>query len=413
MSVNVEYTVIFIRNVLIGQLISFLNSLTGVWSTLLVENDSSYPLLQSLTGYVCIFLVYLPLFIFFLRKYNRERFSNFQFLWRPWKYAILGLVDLEANFLAIKAYQYTDILSIQLLSCLTIPLVFVLSIFLLHSSFGLSHVLGSVLALVGLIFLTVKDYSQNYSITGKSRAIGDLLCVGSSFCYALSNVLTELFVKTQKKSSTEEIAAASLPEEDTSEKKYCEERLSVESFMENIFLEEDREEIHSNTMTPKNEVLSEKETRGPESTEEEVNQEMNVPIYIPVIENLAMMSFFGSIFATIQFFATDWKTFCADESHWSNLDYVYQFVFGINMLALYTLMPILFILCSACFANVSLLTVNIFGFLFNYIILNEPANHYIYVPIILIVVGLIFFNITDLISSKTLYRINQPWKKFN
>lgn len=32
---------------------------------------------------------------------------------RWWKYMILGLIDIEANYLVIKAYQYTTLTSVQ------------------------------------------------------------------------------------------------------------------------------------------------------------------------------------------------------------------------------------------------------------------------------------------------------------
>lgn len=32
---------------------------------------------------------------------------------RWWKYMILGLIDIEANYLVLKAYQYTTLSSVQ------------------------------------------------------------------------------------------------------------------------------------------------------------------------------------------------------------------------------------------------------------------------------------------------------------
>ncbi len=36
---------------------------------------------------------------------------------RWWKYMILGLIDIEANYLVIKAYQYTTLTSVQVYQC--------------------------------------------------------------------------------------------------------------------------------------------------------------------------------------------------------------------------------------------------------------------------------------------------------
>lgn len=42
-------------------------------------------------------------------------------------YLLLAFLDVEANFLVTKAYQYTSITSVTLLDCFTIPAVMVLS----------------------------------------------------------------------------------------------------------------------------------------------------------------------------------------------------------------------------------------------------------------------------------------------
>ena len=40
---------------------------------------------------------------------------------------LLAVADVEGNFLAVKAYQYTTITSVMLLDCFTIPCCMVLS----------------------------------------------------------------------------------------------------------------------------------------------------------------------------------------------------------------------------------------------------------------------------------------------
>lgn len=42
---------------------------------------------------------------------------------RGWKYFILAFIDVQANYLIVYAYQFTNIASIQLLDCFTIPVV--------------------------------------------------------------------------------------------------------------------------------------------------------------------------------------------------------------------------------------------------------------------------------------------------
>ncbi|KAJ0872229.1 putative solute carrier family 35 member SLC35F1/F2/F6 [Helianthus annuus] len=82
-------------------------------------------------------------------------------------YLLLGLVDVEANYLVVKAYQYTSITSIMLLDCWSIPSVILLT----------------------WLFLKTK-----YS--GSNPIKGDFLVVAGATLYAVSNVSEEFFVKT-------------------------------------------------------------------------------------------------------------------------------------------------------------------------------------------------------------------------
>ncbi|XP_019484877.1 PREDICTED: solute carrier family 35 member F1, partial [Hipposideros armiger] len=69
---------------------------------------------------------------------------------RWWKYMILGLIDLEANYLVVKAYQYTTLTSIQLLDCFVIPVVILLSWFFLLIRYKAVHFIGIVVCILGM-----------------------------------------------------------------------------------------------------------------------------------------------------------------------------------------------------------------------------------------------------------------------
>lgn len=58
---------------------------------------------------------------------------------RWWVYALLAIADVEANYLVVKAYQYTSITSIMLIDCFTIPCVMVLSKAVLRASVSEWH----------------------------------------------------------------------------------------------------------------------------------------------------------------------------------------------------------------------------------------------------------------------------------
>ena len=91
----------------LGQVLSLCLCGTGIFSQLL-ENKYKIetPTTQSFFNYLLLALIFLSQLIY-----------KGQFLVilrdRGWKYFLLGLIDVEANYLVVKAYQYTNLTSIQ------------------------------------------------------------------------------------------------------------------------------------------------------------------------------------------------------------------------------------------------------------------------------------------------------------
>eukprot|EP00608_Synchroma_pusillum_P006759 CAMPEP_0198423338 /NCGR_PEP_ID=MMETSP1452-20131203/3034_1 /TAXON_ID=1181717 /ORGANISM="Synchroma pusillum, Strain CCMP3072" /LENGTH=429 /DNA_ID=CAMNT_0044143637 /DNA_START=48 /DNA_END=1333 /DNA_ORIENTATION=+ len=116
----------------------------------------------------------------------------------PWyHYAALALVDLEANFLFVKAYQYTSITSIMLLDGFTIPCAMVLSRLVLSARYTPRHGAGVLLCLCGLGCTVLSDVLLS---GGEARAyphavFGDALCLCGAVLYATSNVGQEYLMK--------------------------------------------------------------------------------------------------------------------------------------------------------------------------------------------------------------------------
>lgn len=92
---------------ILGQFLSFLLCGTGVTSQLLVTDYSvSVPTTQLFLVYIFLGAVYgVPVVVR----------SDFLTILRQnwWKYIILGVVDLEANYLVVLAYKYTNITVVQ------------------------------------------------------------------------------------------------------------------------------------------------------------------------------------------------------------------------------------------------------------------------------------------------------------
>ncbi|CAL9684428.1 unnamed protein product [Knipowitschia caucasica] len=150
------------------------------------------PMLQSFFNYVLLCVTYIPVLI--CRKGDQNILQILKSKW--WKYALLALVDVEANYTVVKAYQYTTLTSVQLLDCFVVPVLMVLSWWILKTRFRPVHyaavfvcVLG-VGAMVGADLLAERDQGSTANIL-----LGDGLVLLSAVFYAVSNVCQEYTVK--------------------------------------------------------------------------------------------------------------------------------------------------------------------------------------------------------------------------
>ena len=141
--------------------------------------------------------------------------------------------------------------------------------------------------------------------------------------------------------------------------------------------------------------------------------------WIVIIEYLFWMPFFGALFGVIQFWATqeyrqlpmfyeaspasssapsncstseDGPAFARVASGESYVDLYYQFGFGASMLVIYTLMPVLFYVASATFANLSLLTSDIFSVFWNVTVFGIYPKPTFFISFVLILVGVVIFD---------------------
>ncbi|GLC65724.1 hypothetical protein PLESTF_000333100 [Pleodorina starrii] len=169
-----------LRAVLLAQVLSLLLCVMGTTSGLLASRGINMPATQSFFNYL---LLSITCGAYHLR--NRGlRLSN------PWyHYLLLAVMDVEANFLVTKAYQYTSVTSVTLLDCFTIPAVMVLSALALRARYLPGHYTGAALCIGGLALLVVTDGA---SATGGSQPLlGDALVLMGSLLYACSNVAQE------------------------------------------------------------------------------------------------------------------------------------------------------------------------------------------------------------------------------
>ncbi|KAK1882287.1 Solute carrier family 35 member F2, partial [Dissostichus eleginoides] len=98
-----------LKTLLMGQVCSLLICGTAVSCQYLADAKVETPMLQSFLNYAMLLLVYTS--ILCTRKGDRNILHILKTKW--WKYLLMGVADVEANYTVVKAYQYTTLTSIQ------------------------------------------------------------------------------------------------------------------------------------------------------------------------------------------------------------------------------------------------------------------------------------------------------------
>ncbi|KAG2726119.1 hypothetical protein I3843_01G095500 [Carya illinoinensis] len=169
----------------LGQLLSFLITSTGFTSSELAKKGINAPTSQSFLNYVFLAIIYGSIVLY--RK---------KALKAKWYYYIpLGLVDVEANFLVVKAYQYTSLTSVMLLDCWSIPSVMVLTWIFLKTKYRFRKIVGVVVCVAGLVVVIFSDVHAGDRAGGSNPRKGDSLVIAGAILYAISNVSEEFLVK--------------------------------------------------------------------------------------------------------------------------------------------------------------------------------------------------------------------------
>ncbi|NXN84049.1 S35F2 protein, partial [Bombycilla garrulus] len=182
-----------LKTIVLGQMLSLFICGTAVTSQYLAEvYKVNTPMLQSFINYTLLLLVYTTMLVF--RTGNDSLWQILKQRW--WKYIFLALADIEANYLIVKAYQYTTLTSVQLLDCFGIPILMALSWFLLGARYKLIHFIAVAICLLGVGTMVGADIlAGRQESEGSDVVIGDVLVLLAASLYAISNVGEEYIVK--------------------------------------------------------------------------------------------------------------------------------------------------------------------------------------------------------------------------
>lgn len=170
----------------LGQFLSLLITSTGFSSSELARKGINAPTSQSFLNYVLLAVVYISCMVY--------RWKALKAKW--YYYVILSVVDVEANFLVVKAYQYTSITSVMLLDCFTIPSVILLTWLFLKTKYSFRKFVGVFICLAGLVTVVFSDVHSTDRARGSNPVKGDILVIAGSLLYAVSNVSEEYLVKS-------------------------------------------------------------------------------------------------------------------------------------------------------------------------------------------------------------------------
>jgi solute carrier family 35 protein F1/2 len=198
----------YVFAILHGQVISILIAGTGVFASILsnFHPNANFPLFMNLFNYFFLSL--------FLVKYHcckrptelelddildfdtpNEPIKKSNVEIKNWVYLGAAILDVEANFLVLLAYNYTTITSVMLLDCFTIPCAMVLSYFFLGCRYTKKHYLGTFVCLIGLVCIILNDFFYGEQSSSKNAVLGDVFCLIGAMLYACSNVIQETLVK--------------------------------------------------------------------------------------------------------------------------------------------------------------------------------------------------------------------------
>ncbi|KAH8980384.1 solute carrier family 35 member SLC35F1/F2/F6 [Lactarius hatsudake] len=199
----------FVLSLLAGQIVSLCITCTSVATEELTFRNWALPTTQTFFLYLSLFVTYTPYTIYWcmlpildiMQKWTLCQATDGFDGWlkviyeRGWKYIILAACDVEGNFLVVKAYQYTDLLSCMLLEAWAIPVCMFFSYVHMRTRFHWTQILGVVICVAGLCLLVASDQITNKSWTALDKGKGDAFMIIGATLYGFTNATEEFLVR--------------------------------------------------------------------------------------------------------------------------------------------------------------------------------------------------------------------------
>ena len=175
----------------LGQILALCITATNTLTTLLVIAGTSIPAFQSLFNYVLLNLIFTG---YTLYKYGFKKW--FKLLLRDgWKFFLFAFCDVQGNYFTVLAYNYTTIISAQLINFWAIVVVVIVSFLLLRVRYRWYQIVGIIICIGGEGIILGSDH-----ITGANAGVavdplkGDLFALLGATFYGITNLLEEFLV---------------------------------------------------------------------------------------------------------------------------------------------------------------------------------------------------------------------------
>jgi len=146
---------------------------------------------QTFFLYFSLFVVYTP---YTMYQYGMNGWGQ-MVIRDGWKYFILAACDVEGNFLVVKAYQYTTLLSCMLLDALAIPVCLFFAWVYMRPRYHWTQVIGIFVCIGGLGMLVASDKITQKDYPAASLVKGDLFMIFGASLYGFTNATEEYFVR--------------------------------------------------------------------------------------------------------------------------------------------------------------------------------------------------------------------------
>jgi drug/metabolite transporter (DMT)-like permease len=170
--------------ILIGQVLAILYTTNGIFSTLLIMQGVDLPIFQLFLLYSILCISYALVLAVNPRNLNMK-------LW--YKYALVSIVDTQANYLTYLSFQLTSMVSVCTLSNSSVIIVMILSILFLKRRFNPFQYVGFATCVIGLVLILLSHLqAAGWAWTG--NVLGDFVVLGGAALFAVSNILQEYFM---------------------------------------------------------------------------------------------------------------------------------------------------------------------------------------------------------------------------